>query len=153
MGCDYDCFLVKSDTVKSFNYEDWWTGGRPVFPKVDNKDADWWCVYFGNGSLLWNLFDYCQLPKLRETNNDAWVVVEISKENIEVLLSGCRKLIDLSLDIETDDDFKNSVFVNMYRRWSEETPEHWCTILRSLRATKDILKDHPNYSMVININY
>ena len=136
MGCDYDCFLVKSDTVKSFNYENWWRGGRPVFPKVDNKDADWWHPYFGDGSLLWDLFGYCQLPKLREANNDAWIVVEINKENIEVLLSGCRKLIDLSLDIETD-----------------EVPEEWCAIFRNLRETKDILKDHPDYSMVININY
>ena len=114
MGCDYDCFLVKSDTVKSFNYEGWWTDGRPVFPKVDDHDADWWYLYFGNGSLLWSLFDYCQLPKLRETNNDAWIVVEINKENIDVLLSSCRKLIDLSLDIETDEDFKNSVFNGLY---------------------------------------
>ena len=153
MGCDYDCFLVKSDTVKSFNYEGWFTGSRPVFPKVDDKDADWWCPYFGDGGLLWDLFDYCQLQKLRETNNDSWIVVEINKENIEVLLSGCRKLIDLSLDIETDEDFKNSVFSNMFRWWNEEIPEDWCTILRNLRNTKDILKDHTNYSMVININY
>ena len=128
-------------------------GGRPVFPKVDDKDADWWYAYFGNGSLLWDLFDYCQLPKLRETNNDAWIVVEISKENIEILLNGFRKLIDLSLDIETDEDFKNSVFSNMFRWWDEETPEQWCTILRSLRETKNTLKEYPDYSLVININY
>lgn len=153
MGCDYHCFLVKSDTVKSFNYENWWKGDRPVFPKVDDKDADWWTPYFGDGSLLWDLFNYCQLPKLRETNNDTWIVVEINKENIEVLLSGCRKLIDLSLDIETHEDFKNSVFGNMFCWWNEELPEEWCTIFRSLRETKNILKDHPDYSMVININY
>lgn len=153
MGCDYDCFLVKSDTVKSFNYEGWFTGDRPVFPKVNDKEADWWSPYFGNGSLLWSLFDYCQLPKLRETNNDAWIVIEINKENIDVLLSGCRKLIDLSLDIETNEDFKNSVFSNMFRWWNAETPEDLCTILRNLRETRDILEDHPDYSMVININY
>ena len=153
MGCDYDCFLVKSDTVKSFNYEGWFTENRPVFPKVDDHDADSWVPYFGDGSLLWNLFDYCQLPKLRETNNDAWIVVEINKENIEVLLSSCKKLIDLSLDIETDEDFKNSVFSNMFRWWCVEIPEDWCTIFRNLRYTKNIFKDHPEYSMVININY
>jgi hypothetical protein len=153
MGCDYDCFLVKSDTVKSFNYEGWFTENRPVFPQVDDHDADSWVPYFGDGSLLWNLFDYCQLPKLRETNNDAWIVVEINKENIEVLLSSCKKLIDLSLDIETDEDFKNSVFSNMFRWWCVETPEDLCAIFRNLRYTKNILKDHPDYSMVININY
>lgn len=153
MGCDYTCFLVKSDTVKSFNYEGWFTENRPVFPKVDDKDAGWWSPYFGDGSLLWELFDYCQLPKLRETNNDSWIVVEINKENIEVLLSNCRKLIDLSLDIETKEDFKNSVLSNIFCYWNEEIPEDWCTILRNLRGTKDILKNHPDYSMVININY
>lgn len=153
MGCDYHCFLVKSDTVKSFNYENWWTVDHSVFPKVDDKDADWWRPYFGNGSLLWHLFDYCQLPKLRETNNDAWIVVEINKENIEVLLGGCRKLIDLSLDIETDEDFNNSVFSNMFRWWDYEVSEQWCSMLHNLRKTKDILKDHSEYSMVVNINH
>ena len=68
-------------------------------------------------------------------------------------MSGCRKLIDLSLDIEADEDFKNSVFSNMFRWWDNEFPEQWCTIFRNLRETKDILKDHPDYSMIININY
>ena len=151
MGCDVDTYLVKSDIVANFDYENWWTK-RPEFPEIDNKSADSYAPYIDHrtGGELWFLFDELKLPKLRD-GNDAWIVIELNKNNTDILIDKTKELIVLSLDLEKEEDFKNTVFESHY--YTSELSERYCVLLRQLRAVRECLNKFEGYSVIANINY
>lgn len=151
MGCDVQTYLVKSDIVANFDYENWWKK-RPQFPEIDNKSADSCAPYIDdwNGGEIWFLFDELKLPKLRD-GNDAWIVIELNKKNIDILIDKTKELIVFSLDLEKEEDFKNTVFEKHY--YKDEISERYCMLLRQLREVKKCLTIFEGYSVVANINY
>lgn len=151
MGCDVDTYLVKSDIVANFDYENWWKE-RPQFPEINNKSADSYAPYIDgwNGGKIWFLFDELKLPKLRD-GNDAWIVIELNKKNIDILIDKTKELIVFSLDLEKEEDFKNTVFEKHYDK--DEISEHYCVLLRQLREVRKCLNKFEGYSVIANINY
>jgi hypothetical protein len=151
MGCDVNTYLVKSDIVANFDYENWWEE-RPQFPEIDNKSADTYAPYIDdwNGGEIWFLFDELKLPKLRD-GNDAWIVIELNKKNIDILIDKTKELIVFSLDLEKEEDFKNTVFEKHY--YKDEISERYCMLLRQLREVRECLNKFEGYSVIANINY
>lgn len=150
MGCDYQGYLVNKNDVYKYDYDEWWNN-KPVFPKVDNRDAEDYTPYLGNGSLIWKLFDYCNLNKI--TEHDGWIVVEINQQNIDILIDTCKSILIESLDINNKDDFENSKLTKFFWEYTEGIPEDLCAMYRRLQYVKEVLIKYPQHSFVVNINF
>lgn len=152
MGCSVSAYLVRSDTVHNYDYEKWWSV-RPFFPAVNGMSADYWAPDVDDyvGGLLWLLFDKLNLPKLRD-GRDAWCVVELNKENIDILVDKTKEFIVLLLDVECVDDLKYTELEPLSYRFDTLLDDH-VTLLSQLRSAKSVLSRYDGYSSVININY
>lgn len=153
MGCDVDSYLVKSDTVLTYDYENWWNWRREFkYPDIDGKAAEDIPPYYSghDGGHIWTLFNKCKLNKLRD-NNDAWCVVELSLTNIDILINKCKDYIHMLVDVESKEDFEKTELGDCF--YNEELIDEYCSLLRLLRITKRILNDYPGYSIVAFIYY
>ena len=139
MGCDYQGYLVNKNDV--YKYDKWWKK-KPVFPKVDNREVEVQIPYLlGDGSLIRNLFDYCNLHKI--TEHDSWKVVGINQQNIDILIDTCKGLLIESLDIHNKEDFENSKFKKFFWRYRRDISEKLCSMYRRLHDVKESMEKYP----------
>lgn len=152
MGCDCETYLVKSDAVNNFDYEHWFTK-EPVFPEVNGVDAQQQAPYLGDGRVLWRLFDYCKLDKLRQEQEDGWCVVEINLDNIDTLCAACKELAMLFIDIDTEEAFNATDLRDRIGYFLSDWGKRFYDMYGLLMHAKRTLQEHTGYSCVALIYF